>query len=133
MAGLVKRGDTWHLRMRLPERYRKALGTTQVEVHRSLKTDSERRARELLPAVEASILEDLDARISVKAGSSDKVRAFRDATKVANGRGFAYRPAADIADGDLDEALERFEAIGPNDGSEVARAVLGGVEKPDLR
>ncbi len=59
MSKLTKRGSTWHLRMRVPKRY--SAVELRGEIHRSLRTDSEREARTLLPAAQAAIIAELDA------------------------------------------------------------------------
>ena len=63
MAGITKRNGTWHLRMRVPRRY--AGVEVRAEIHRSLRTDSEREARARLPAAEAAVLAELDARLAM--------------------------------------------------------------------
>lgn len=63
MAGITKRNGTWHLRMRVPRRY---VGVeARMEIHRSLRTDSEREARARLPAAEAAVLAELDSRLTM--------------------------------------------------------------------
>ena len=130
MGGLIKRGETWHLRMRVPKRYEAV--ERRREIHRSLGTDSERVARELVPAVKATVLADLDALLAVKNGG-DKTAAYDAAMALAAKRGLLYRPAAEIAQGPLDLILARLDALKPSEGPEAARAVLGGVETPGLR
>ncbi|MEJ1992752.1 MAG: integrase, partial [Maritimibacter sp.] len=58
MAGLIKRGETWHLRMRVPKRYLDVAGRS--EIHRSLHTQSKREAEDLRPGYKAQILEELE-------------------------------------------------------------------------
>lgn len=123
MTGLVKRGKTWHLRMRVPKRFAEV--EPRKEVHRSLETDSLRRAQELLPAVKAGIISELEDRLTVRQGGGE-VLAAQAAARVAMARGFAYRPAADIVQAPLGDLLARVEALQPQDGVEVAQALLGG-------
>ncbi|MEE4346237.1 MAG: DUF6538 domain-containing protein [Paracoccaceae bacterium] len=94
MAGLVKRGKTWHLRMRIPKRFAEV--EPRKEAHRSLETDSLRRAQELLPAIKAGIIAELEDRLTVRQGGGE-VLAAQAAARVAMARGFTYRPATDIA------------------------------------
>ncbi|MDF1778825.1 MAG: hypothetical protein P1V13_22610 [Rhizobiaceae bacterium] len=113
MAGLIKRGDTWHLRMRVPKRYLAVAGRT--EIHRSLATDSERRARELLPDVAAKILAELDEMAVIKQHPGD-ASAYRAAQKIAQARGVAYRPLSDLLEAPLDDILDRVwgrDGFGP--------------------
>lgn len=130
MAGLIKRGQTWHLRMRVPKRYLEVAG--RKEIHRSLETDSERRARELLPAVKAQILTELDQMIAIKQ-RPDEAAAYRAAQKVAQARGFQYRPLSTIVSDPLDEVLDRVEAASADSAPETVKALLGAVEEPALR
>ena len=129
MAGLIKRGDTWHLRMRVPKRYLAVAGRT--EIHRSLATDSERRARELLPDVAAKILAELDEMAVIKQHPGD-ADAYRAAQKIAQARGFAYRPLSDLLEAPLDDILDRVEAASADPASETAKALLGAIDVPAL-
>lgn len=129
MAGLNKRGQTWHLRMRVPKRYQQVAGRS--EIHRSLETDSERRARELLPDVEAKLLAELEA-LAVMKELPDQADAYRAAQKIAQARGFTYRPLSDLVQAPLDEILERVEAANAETGNEVTKALLGAVDEPAL-
>jgi hypothetical protein len=130
MAGLIKRGTTWHLRMRVPKRYLAVAGRN--EIHRSLETDSERRARELLPDVEAKLLAELDQMTVIKE-RPEEADAYRAAQKIAQARGFAYRPLSDLLEAPLDDVLERVEASSADPATETAKALLGAVEEPALR
>ncbi len=130
MAGLIKRGKTWHLRMRVPKRYRAVAGRN--EIHRSLETDSERRARELLPDVEAKLLAELDQMTVIKE-RPEEADAYRAAQKIAQARGFAYRPLSDLLEAPLEDVLERVEASAADPATETAKALLGAVEEPALR
>lgn len=130
MAGLIKRGTTWHLRMRVPKRYRAVAGRN--EIHRSLETDSERRARELLPDVKAKLLAELDQMTVIKE-RPEEADAYRAAQKIAQARGFAYKPLSDLLEAPLDDVLERVEASSADPATETAKALLGAVEEPALR
>lgn len=130
MAGLIKRGKTWHLRMRVPKRYLAVAGRN--EIHRSLETDSERRARELLPDVKAKLLAELDQMTVIKE-RPEEADAYRAAQKIAQARGFAYRPLSDLLEAPLDEVLERVETSSADPATETAKALLGAVEEPALR
>ena len=130
MAGLIKRGTTWHLRMRVPKRYLAVAGRN--EIHRSLETDSERRARELLPDVKAKLLAELDQMTVIKE-RPEEADAYRAAQKIAQARGFAYRPLSDLLEAPLEDLLERVEASSADPATETAKALLGGVEEPALR
>jgi hypothetical protein len=130
MAGLIKRGNTWHLRMRVPKRYLAVAGRT--EIHRSLGTDSERRARELLPDVKAKLLTELEEMTAIKE-RPEEADAYRAAQKISQARGFTYRPLSDLLEAPLDDLLERVEASAADPAPEAAKALLGAVEEPALR
>lgn len=130
MAGLIKRGNTWHLRMRVPKKYRAV--ASRGEIHRSLDTDSERKARELLPYITARITEELEAMLAIGAGTQG-AQSYKAASLLASTRGFEYRPISNLADAPLGDVLDRFEALDPQDGAGTAKALLGGAEEPALR
>jgi hypothetical protein len=115
--------------MRVPRRYLTVAGRT--EIHRSLATDSERRARELLPDVTAKILAELDE-MTVINQHPDEASAYRAAQKIAQARGFAYRPLSDLLDAPLDELLGRVETASADLATETAKALLGAIDEPAL-
>ena len=129
MAGLIKRGNTWHLRMRVPKRYLAVAGRN--EIHRSLDTDSERRARELLPDVQAKILAELDEMTVIKQHPSN-ADAYRAAQKIAQARGFAYRPLTDLLNAPLEELLGRVETASADPATGTTKALLGAIDEPEL-
>lgn len=129
MAGLIKRGDTWHLRMRVPKRYLAVAG--RKEIHRSLATDSERQARELLPDVKAKLLAELDEMTVIRAHPNGAM-AYRAAQKISQARGFAYRPISDLLEAPLEELLGRVEVAGADPATGTMKALLGSVEEPAL-
>ncbi len=59
---LELRGSTWHLRMRVPVRYRQVAKGSFIK--RSLKTDSRSEAEARAPVVRKEILVELDARLA---------------------------------------------------------------------
>ena len=44
-----------------------------------------------------------------------------------------YRPVAELADGSLNQIMERIDALRPNDPPEAVAALLGGIEAPPLK
>lgn len=115
--------------MRVPRRYGRI--EPRSEIHRSLRTDSEREARARLPAAEAAILAELDARLSMGQPQQPS-DVFSAAVALAGTRGFAYHTAKDLANGPLEEILERLDAIKSADTPEMKQALLGGVDEPQL-
>lgn len=130
MAGLTRRGSIWHIRMRVPRRFL-AIEPTKTEIHRSLGTDSLTRAKELLPAVKAAIIDELEARadLSQKQTGTD---AYRSAVRVSLARGFTHQSISQIVGGSFDALLQRVEAIKPDDDRITVKAILGGIEQPKL-
>ncbi|RKT35275.1 phage integrase family protein [Roseovarius halotolerans] len=148
MAGLAKRGETWHLRMRVPRRYDPlwvGMKKPPKEIHRSLKTGDKKEAMARLAAVEAQILAELDARLAGVdlPGSRSHYEAI---ARLTTARGFGYRTAGELADGDLGDVLRRVEKVQevekekargkdrkdvkPAHMTETALALLGGVDRP---
>ncbi|WP_458790593.1 hypothetical protein [Yoonia sp. MH D7] len=115
--------------MRVPKRFLAVAG--RKEIHRSLETDSERRARELLPDVEARLLAELDEKAIIKE-RPDEASPYRAAQKIAQARGFAYRPLSDLLDAPLDEILSRVETASADPATETAKALLGAIDEPAL-
>ncbi len=130
MAGLIKRANTWHLRMRVPNRFLSVV--EQKEIHRSLGTDSERRARKLLPDVEERIITELEA-MKIQKERPDEADAYRAAQKIAQARGFVYRPLSDLVEAPLEELLKRTEAAIADQSGESTKTLLGALEHPRLR
>lgn len=129
MGGLIRRGDTWHFRMRVPKRYLAV--AERKEIHRSLETDSERRARELLPNVKAKLLAELEAMRIIKDHPDDAI-TYHAAKKIAEAKGFTYRPLSVLLEGSTEELLERVEALRTKPGTETVKALLGAFDEPAL-
>jgi len=130
MAGLAKRGDTWHLRMRVPSRY--ASVEPRKELHRSLKTGDKREAQSRLAAVEAQILAELDARLAGVdlPGSRSHYEAI---ARLTTARGFGYKTAGELSQSDLADITRRvadLEAHGDTPDSDAAEALLFRIERP---
>lgn len=93
--GITLDRGRWYVAKRVPKRYA-ALDPRGI-VRIALRTDSEREAREKAPAVEAELQAYWSA---LEAGQSDEAAVRYKATvALAEARGFAYRPAADLAVG----------------------------------
>lgn len=131
MAGLTQRNkSTWHMRMRVPRRYRDV--ESRTEITRSLRTTSHKEALVRLPVVEAMIIAEFDARLTMNSNSGDR-DTFAAGVALAASRGMSYRPVDELAEGPIEEILERLEALKVNDGSQVAQALLGGLKPPSLK
>ncbi|WP_338065297.1 DUF6538 domain-containing protein, partial [Donghicola eburneus] len=130
MAGIIQRNGRWHLRMRVPQRYR--LVEPRAEIHRSLRTESEREAMRRLPAAEAAILAELDAQLAM-GSPTEPNDVFKAAVALAASRGVSYRTAVELSNGPLNEILERLDMLQKSDSPQVADALLGGVDVPQLK
>ncbi len=127
---LELRNNTWHLRMRVPTRYRPV--ESRKIIKQSLHTDSETEARTLATSVRRDILAELDRRLAGEQARTD--RSFDNIIALAKARGTTYRTSSELAAGSLSDLMERFDRLikeDPNaNQSEVVSAELGGVERP---
>ena len=130
MASLTKRNENWPLRMRVPRRYQAV--ERRIEITRSLRTTSRKEALVRLPAAEAAIIAELDARMTVESSVGDK-NTFSAAVAFAATRGVSYKRVDELAQGPIENILTRFEALQPGDGPKVANAMFGAVEPPSLK
>ncbi|MGB8621202.1 MAG: DUF6538 domain-containing protein, partial [Paracoccaceae bacterium] len=131
MAGKIKRGGIWHLRMRVPERYKSI--EDRGEIHRSLFTGDAREADARKAVMERQIIAELDAKL---AGRDSSGRDYYEAiAELASARSWGYQTASELAAGSMDEIMSRFsslKAAGDLPGSAAAVAAFGGVERPRL-
>jgi integrase len=128
---IMKRGNTFHLRKRVPTRYQPIEDRKSVWV--SLHTDSESVANAKAPIAWQHILEAWEARLA--GDTADAERRFEAAKELAAVRGHRYLPAARIATLPREELLARIEATRGRDGEpdmREAAAVLGGVPEPQI-
>ncbi|ETX27561.1 integrase [Roseivivax isoporae LMG 25204] len=128
---LMMRGNTWHLRRRVPARF--AAVESRREVWVSLKTDSRRQAARKATAVWESLVAAWEAQL---AGRSDDGTARLDAARaIAASHGLTYKPIRDVEDLPLEELLARVEVLQRRDGTAnavTAPAVLGTIEVPSV-
>jgi integrase len=127
---LVLRNETWHLRMRVPSRYRTV--EKRKVIKQSLHTDSKTEAKTLAAALRRDLLADLDNRLL---GEQARVNgAFDNIVALARARGTTYRTASELADGSLSDLMGRFNRLMKEDPTanqvELVSAELGGVERP---
>ncbi|SOH95634.1 hypothetical protein SAMN06273572_1143 [Monaibacterium marinum] len=132
MANLHLRGSTWHLKRRVPKRYAEV--EPRAVIWESLSTDSRTVAVSKAERVWAGYISGWEALL---AGHSEDAQVrFRAARDLADMRGFAFLPAATVAERSLQEVLARVEATrGPDGRSDpvAASGVLGGVNEPTLK
>ena len=132
LGTLIKRSDTWHLRIRVPLRYKHV--HTAREIHRSLKTGDEREAKARAALVEHQIFADLDAKLAGRTTPAE-VSHYDAIVKLAAARGHSYKTADELAGGDLKEILKRLNTLtmaNENPGSAASKALLGSIDRPKL-
>jgi hypothetical protein len=128
---IVRRGSTFHLRRRVPRRYRcvEARGTVWISLH----TDSGTRAGAKAERAWGQMVEAWEARLAGDTGDAEARHAA--ALELARVRGFRYLDAGVVAKLPVAEVLERVEAVpapaGRPDLVEAA-ALLGTVPEPRI-
>ncbi|WP_102848492.1 DUF6538 domain-containing protein [Phaeobacter inhibens] len=130
MAGLVKRNGMWHMRMRVPVRYRRV--ERRSELHRSLKTGDEKQARAKAAVAEMQIIAELDARLAGQETPAS-ISHYEAMASLTSARGMPYNTAKELSEGKVEDILERVEALEASKdapGSIPAKALLGSVDRP---
>ena len=126
--GVTRRGDTFHLRKRVPARYRDIEGRDTVWI--SLHTDSESVAKSKADRAWSQMIEAWEAKL---AGDTEDAEArFAAAQELARVRGFRYLDVGKVAKLPVEALIERVEAVPTQaDKAEVA-ALMGTVPEPQL-
>lgn len=128
---LTLRGDSWHMRKRVPKRYARI--DTRAHVWISLRTDSRSVAERKAPEVWAQMIEAWEAKL---AGDTDDAEIRYDAAReLAAARGYRYLEAHQVAKLPLDDLLERLAFVRNSKGkieTIEAEAMLGGARKPTV-
>jgi len=104
---IAKRGRLFHLRRRVPRRYRSIEPRETVWI--SLHTDSETVARSKADRAWSQMIEAWEARLA--GNSEDAEVRYEAARDLARARGFRYLDARAVAKLPLDNVVERVEAI----------------------
>jgi integrase len=128
---IVKRGSTFQLRRRVPQRYR--LVEPRAVVWISLHTDSETVARSKADRAWGNLVEAWEARLAGDAEDADARHAA--AHELARIRGFRYLDVGLVARLPVDELVARVEAIGARRAAPdpvEASVLLGTVPAPSL-
>jgi integrase len=121
----------YSMRKRVPKRYAEV--EPRAFVACGLNTDNAHLARMKAEAIWLEMVEGWEAALAMR--SEDAARRFKAATEIAQRRGFAYLPAAEVQPLPTVEIVERVEAIADAQGDpdlEEADALLGQVERPAL-
>lgn len=130
--GITRDRGYWYFVKRVPKRF--AHVDPRQKVTRALWTDSEREARIKAAVVEAEIMAHWEALAAGHDG--DAAASYEAACRLAQARGFPYRPLSELAAGPLDEILSRIEALQRADGTLApppeAAAVLGTQDRPPV-
>lgn len=128
---VIQRGSTFHLRRRVPTRYRRVEPRETVWI--SLHTDSLTVAESKADRAWAQMIEAWEARL---AGDTDDAEArFAAAQELARVRGFRYLDIGKVMALPATELVERIEAIPAPNGqpnSVEAAALLGTVPEPSI-
>lgn len=128
---IVKRGSTFQLRRRVPQRYRavEPRGVVWISLH----TDSETVARSKADRAWGNLVEAWEARL---AGDAEDAEARHAAAhELARIRGFRYLDVGLVARLPVDELVARVEAIGARrtaPDTVEASALLGTAPAPSL-
>lgn len=129
---IVKRGNTWHLRRRVPKRYQK-LDPRQT-IYMSLHTDSELAASQKEPIVWQEQVNSWEARLAGETDDAD--RRLDAAHNLAKVLGVRYLTAPKVAKLPREELLQRIEMVQQKNGKvdhTIAVATLGGASDPGLK
>ncbi len=128
---LLKRGNTYHLRKRVPRRYQKVEDRKILWI--SLHTDSESVAKTKAQVAWQHLVEAWEARMAGDEVDSDS--RFEAAKELAAVRGFRYLNAIKVAELPREDLLARVEAAVGRDGEpdlREASAVLGAFAEPPI-
>lgn len=127
----IRRGSTFHLRKRVPVRFKSV--EPRMHVWITLKTDSENDAKRKSNEVWNQMIGAWEAML---AGSSQiGLARYEAARNLAHARGITFLPAKRVAELPIDDILNRVEAsIGPKGRLDPvkASAFLGTAEKPEI-
>jgi integrase len=137
MAGqyLTQRGGVWWFKRRVPR------DISELDPRGVVRWSTKKRDYADAVVVAARVNAELEALWLALAEGPSPARSaaaerFQAAAKLARTLGVAYRPAADLAGGPLDEVVRRIELLeakGLDASVPAAEAVLGGVPRPALR
>ena len=122
----ILRGKTYFLRMRVPKRFAEV--ETRKQVYVSLKTDSASEAKNRAARAWQEMLNGWEAQLAGDFKLADHL--FAEAKKEAQRLGFAYKPAAEVAQLPMAELAKRIRAA--SEGPETARAALGLAPPPTI-
>lgn len=126
---IKQRNRTFHLRIRVPARYRHLHRSSHV--WRSLGTDSFEQAERRAIEVREALLGDWAAG-KVVGDSTSHADRFRRVADLAAAKGYIYQTSAELADGPIEQVVRRIEVVGETGSKATMQALLGGVERPPV-
>jgi len=123
---------TFWFRRRVPVRYQPYHATKVIDIN--LGTDSRAEAEKLANEAWDRLVEGWELKIAGR--SDDAIAQFEAVRKLARSYKFKYVPMQDLAKAPIGDLLARVEAVPETATGEVdqdvAAALLGGVEQPDM-
>ena len=126
---LIKRGETWYIRKRVPSRY--AAIDPRGIIRVCLFTDSQDIAHMKAPKIWGEMIEAWELKLDGKDAAGEKRLAA--ARNLAHKRGYQYLDSSSVAALPIGEILARVEAV-PDPAGRIdmaeADAMLGLPEKP---
>ena len=128
---MALRSGIWHLRMRVPTRYK--LVEKKSELHRTLSTGDLEEASARRGIVKKQILAELDAKLAGR--NPQPVNHFEAMAELASARQFSYQTAEELEVSGANAIMDRVLALisgKDTPQSPAAAALLGGVERPKL-
>ncbi len=129
MQYILKRGDRYYYNRRVPEALSEFVDKPVFRI--SLKTDSKKIALERANKINSDI-ESYWAKL-LKDGQTHSDDRFLKAVKLAQHTGFNYVPLDKLPEQSDTEIIQRLHALkGQNHNSELAEALLGTINEPEL-
>jgi len=128
---IVRRGSTYHLKRRVPKRYRTI--EHREFVYLSLKTDSKETALAKAKAAWERLIDSWEARLV--GNTEDAELRYEAARDLARARGYRFMSMNKIVQLPLPDVLDRIEAAQDQDGKIDlldAEALLGGAQQPKI-
>lgn len=127
---VMKKGGTLYYVRKVPKELRKY--EPRALIRKTLKTDN--------PTIAAALVDKINAETekyfaTLANGGGETAREYyENAVRRAKYYGVVYRPAVKLADGPIDELLNRLNlADQHSDNKQAVEAILGGVDKPALK
>jgi integrase len=130
MRHIIKRGKWFHFKRRVPNLYSCYYDNEIIQL--SLKTDSETVAVQRASILNSE-LEKIWSQLT-EYDQLEKDNLFEKAVTIARMSGFGYRPAAEIAEQNMEKILSRINSIkdDENNNPEKVHAILGSHDRPEF-